>query len=214
MSTAAQIEANRLNAQSSTGPTSPEGKARSSLNALSHGFYSKHLLLPDEDPAELQLLRSSLIESYQPEDGAELLLVERIISSQWKLQRLNKLEAKTMEAPFGEFVLRDLERLSRLAQQLDSAMHRAIKALRELRKDKRKQQQEQEQPEPSKANLRNEPNSSSKARLAKGLGLDEDERTGLCDGLAKQLRDDLPQFGASAVARKLQKPSAAGAETR
>jgi hypothetical protein len=37
MSTEAQINANRLNAQKSTGPRTPEGKAASSLNALKSG---------------------------------------------------------------------------------------------------------------------------------------------------------------------------------
>jgi hypothetical protein len=205
MSTTAQIEANRLNAQSSTGPTSADGKAKSSLNALSHGFYSKHLLLPDEDPAELELLRSSLIESYQPEDGAELLLVERIISSQWKLQRLNKLEAATIQR--GPDGLGDLERLSRLAQQLDSAMHRAIKALRGSRKEKQKQEE-------SAANQRNEPNPTSKSRLASRLGLDARELNGFLDTLAKQMNENLPQFAAAAVAQKPQKLSVTGAGTR
>jgi hypothetical protein len=208
MSSAAQIEANRLNAQSSTGPTSSEGKAKSSLNALSHGFYSKYLLLPDEDPAELELLRSSLIESYQPEDGAELLLVERIVSSQWKLQRLNKLEAATIQR--GPEGLGDLERLSRLAQQLDSAMHRAIKALRESRKEKQ-QQARQDRPE---ANVRNEPNSPAKSRLTKGLGLDEQGMSGFIDSLANQLRSDLPQFAASAVVQKSQHPPVVAAPMR
>jgi hypothetical protein len=209
MSTAAQIEANRLNAQASTGPTSAEGKAKSSLNALSHGFYSKHLLLPHEDPAELELLRSSLIESYIPEDGAELLLVERIISSQWKLQRLNKLEAATIQR--GPGGLGDLERISRLAQQLDIAMHRAIKALREMRKEKQKQQEEP-QDKPT-SNARNEPNFPSKSRLAKGLGLDAHELNGFIDTLARQLRTDVPQFAASAVAQHAPKPAAAPARS-
>jgi hypothetical protein len=208
MSTAAQIEANRLNAQASTGPTSAEGKAKSSLNALSHGFYSKHLLLPDEDPAELDLLRSSLIDSYNPEDGAELLLVERIISSQWKLQRLNKLEAATIQR--GPDGLVDLERLSRLAQQLDSAMHRAIKALREMRKDKQKQQAQ----EYSTANARNEPNSQRNSRMETNLEFDRSERVGVSDSLEHQICRDLPQFAATAVARKSQKPLLTGALSR
>jgi hypothetical protein len=206
MSTAAQIEANRLNAQSSTGPVSPEGKAKSSLNALSHGFYSKHLLLPNEDPAELELLRSSLIESYHPEDGAELLLVEHIISSQWKLQRLNKLEAATIQR--GPDGLVDLERLSRLAQQLDSAMHRAIKALREMRKDKAKQQ---EQPA---ANSRNEANSTAKPKPQQRLGLGEEHVLSALQDFTRTMPGDVAQFAASAVARKAQKPSLAGVETR
>jgi hypothetical protein len=212
MSTVAQIEANRLNAQASTGPTTAEGKARSSLNALSHGFYSKHLLLPDEDPVELEVLRSSLIESYKPEDGAELLLVERIISSQWKLQRLNKLEAKTMEAPFGEFVLRDLERLSRLAQQLDSAMHRAIKALRELRKEKQKLRDQAQ--EESDSNLRNEPNYPPNSRPKPMLENSEEQVLSAVQGFTRMMHRDASQFAAAAVAQKSHKAPLASAEAR
>jgi hypothetical protein len=174
---------------------------------LSHGFYSKHLLLPDEDPAELELLRSSLIESYIPEDGAELLLVERIISSQWKLQRLNKLEAATIQR--GPGALADLERLSRLAQQLDSAMHRAIKALREMRKEKQNPRKEQLNP-----NVRNEPNSQRNSMAQRNLELDRHDLGAVNDSLVNQLSRDLPQLAATAVARKSQKPLLTGALSR
>ena len=40
MATQAQIEANRANAQKSTGPKTEEGKTKSALNHLSHGFTS------------------------------------------------------------------------------------------------------------------------------------------------------------------------------
>jgi hypothetical protein len=212
MSTVAQIEANRLNAQASTGPVTDEGKARSSLNALSHGFYSKHLLLPDEDPAELELLRSSLIDSYEPQDGAELLLVERILTCEWKTRRLEKLEIVTVQR--GPDALVDLERLSRIAQRLDNTLHKAIKALRELRADKQKQHQREQQEEQPKPNLRNEANSPSKCRVEKGLGLDPHALSGGIDSLAKQLNHDLPHFAATAVAHKAAKLPVTGAATR
>jgi len=45
-------ERNRANAQHSSGPTSPAGKARSSQNALKNGLYTISAKLPTEDSAE------------------------------------------------------------------------------------------------------------------------------------------------------------------
>src|SRR5271156_1347395 len=41
-----QIEANQKNALHSTGPTTPEGKQRSRLNALKHGLRAKEVIIP------------------------------------------------------------------------------------------------------------------------------------------------------------------------
>jgi hypothetical protein len=49
-----QIEANRRNAQQSTGPRSEAGKRTSSLNALRHGLTSRMVVLPTEDLAAYQ----------------------------------------------------------------------------------------------------------------------------------------------------------------
>jgi hypothetical protein len=46
MATAAQIEANRRNAQRSVGPRTQAGKDRSKLNALGHGCRANILVLP------------------------------------------------------------------------------------------------------------------------------------------------------------------------
>src|SRR5690348_5251733 len=51
MATVAQIAANRLNAQKSTGPRSVDGKLASSMNALKHGIDAASVLIPGEDPA-------------------------------------------------------------------------------------------------------------------------------------------------------------------
>ena len=44
-----QMEANRRNAQQSTGPRTEIGKKTSSLNALRHGLTSRVVVLPSED---------------------------------------------------------------------------------------------------------------------------------------------------------------------
>jgi hypothetical protein len=49
MATQKQIEANRRNAQHSTGPRTQEGKDRIRLNALKHGMTAKTVVLPGED---------------------------------------------------------------------------------------------------------------------------------------------------------------------
>ena len=50
-----QIAANQANAQKSTGPTSAEGKQRSSLNALKTGLTGRTVLMPGEDTEAYRL---------------------------------------------------------------------------------------------------------------------------------------------------------------
>ena len=50
MSTQRQIDANRKNAQKSTGPKTRAGKDNSRLNALTHGLTAHLVPIPDEDP--------------------------------------------------------------------------------------------------------------------------------------------------------------------
>jgi hypothetical protein len=79
MASTYQIEINRRNAAQSTGPRNPEGKERSRLNALRHGATSRLLVLPGENPQDLDQLRAALIDSFQPEDSVEATLVERAV---------------------------------------------------------------------------------------------------------------------------------------
>jgi len=60
MTTVAKIVANRLNALASTGPRTPEGKAKAAQNARKHGLFSQAAVLPDEDLDEYNRLNSQI----------------------------------------------------------------------------------------------------------------------------------------------------------
>src|SRR5579884_1245491 len=90
----AKLAANRTNAEKSTGPTSPEGKARASRNSFKHGLYSKQLVLPGEDPAELARLTADLFAEHQPANTTEELLVNELSEQYWRIRRFRLFEAK------------------------------------------------------------------------------------------------------------------------
>ncbi len=54
MSTEAQINANRQNAQKSTGPRTAEGKAVVSQNAVKHGLFAAEAVIRIENPADYE----------------------------------------------------------------------------------------------------------------------------------------------------------------
>ncbi len=93
MSTDRQIEANRLNAQHSTGPSTPEGRAAVRLNGLKYGLYAETLILPSEDPAEFDALVDRLDAEHQPATPTEELFVSQIAMACWRRLRVQRMEA-------------------------------------------------------------------------------------------------------------------------
>jgi hypothetical protein len=97
MATAAQITANRANAQRSTGPISVAGKDAVSANRLAHGLSSdKFVVLPNEDAAEYEALTAALRAEYSPATPTESFLVTELARAQWKLARIQALEAEIL----------------------------------------------------------------------------------------------------------------------
>ncbi len=62
MATEAQVQANRANAQKSTGPQTPEGKAIVSRNAITHGLLARAGVIPGEEVHEFQAHRQGLLQ--------------------------------------------------------------------------------------------------------------------------------------------------------
>ena len=93
MSTNAQIEANRANAQLSTGPKSEGGKAKSSLNAVKTGLTGATVLLPSDDAAIYEQHVRAAFDGWQPATDREKVLAQSIADTEWRLLRIPSLES-------------------------------------------------------------------------------------------------------------------------
>jgi hypothetical protein len=98
MSTQPQILANRLNAQKSTGPQTPQGKAVVSQNALKHGLSARHDVITTESQADFDLHRDALLAELDPQGPMESILADRIVSLSWRLKRADLIQNQTIDA--------------------------------------------------------------------------------------------------------------------
>ena len=98
MSTEAQILANRLNAQNSTGPRSPEGRAIVSQNALKHGLTAAHDIISSESQADFDLYRDQILDELDPASPMESMLAERVVNLSWRLKRASRIQNQAIDA--------------------------------------------------------------------------------------------------------------------
>jgi hypothetical protein len=91
-----KLEANRRNAQLSTGPTSPEGRKTVSRNAVTHGLRARHVVTIAERHPEFEQLCADLEAEWDPQTHAERFLVEQMAVIQWKLGRWEAVESAAM----------------------------------------------------------------------------------------------------------------------
>ena len=94
----ARAAASRRNGARSHGPKTPEGKARSALNALKHGMRAqKYVVLPQEDAAGFAALETAILAELAPEGALQTLLARRVAVAAWRLERADRLEAEVLE---------------------------------------------------------------------------------------------------------------------
>src|ERR1017187_4743842 len=127
-----RIAANQANSRKSTGPRTPEGKARSSQNARKHPFNpDPFAIVRIEDRAAISMHVADAIATYQPINSQERDAVERIALAKHSMRRMSVLEAgfftncldQAMSGPAEPFILNRSE----LANGIDIALaqHRA-----------------------------------------------------------------------------------------
>jgi hypothetical protein len=88
-----QIEANRRNAQLSTGPVTEEGKRRSRLNAVRHGLTAETVIDALEDSEDYAAFELAITADYDAQSAVERELVLRLASLLWRLRRATAIES-------------------------------------------------------------------------------------------------------------------------
>jgi hypothetical protein len=93
VATAAQIAANRRNAQRSTGPKTERGRARAKRNAITHGMTARTIMpvLPQEAPKELEDRTQQAITAMKPRNPLELDLVCRAVRLAGEIDRAERV---------------------------------------------------------------------------------------------------------------------------
>jgi hypothetical protein len=89
---AARLNANRQNAQLSTGPTSSEGKAISSRNATKTALTGRDVLLPTDDAERYHAHVQAFLHELTPVGQRETLLAQSLADIAWRLERIASLE--------------------------------------------------------------------------------------------------------------------------
>jgi hypothetical protein len=139
MSTEAQRAANQANAQLSTGPTTPEGKAAVSQNNFRHGLNGHFHVLPWEPQCEYDALFASLRMEHKPQTPFEVSLVEKMAQHYWLSRRALSLQETcfSLEMPLCEQE-KQLALYLRYQTTHERAFHKCSDELRKLRNEKRR----------------------------------------------------------------------------
>jgi hypothetical protein len=142
MATAAQITANQINAQASTGPRTAEGKARSAANAVSFGLFSSRGLVRPGEIEEHDQFRAGLAEELKPDTILEHAMAAQILHAMWRLRRCAQVE-ETLAARTGDTdpmdnpdTLPTQTAVDRARAQSNVALRRSMAELRRLQTER------------------------------------------------------------------------------
>jgi hypothetical protein len=97
MSSLRRINSSRANGARSRGPITPQGKERSSANALRHGLLAKCVVLENESSECFDDLVTQHIEHFAPADGVEFGMIEEMAVAHWRLRRACAIEDRLLE---------------------------------------------------------------------------------------------------------------------
>ena len=144
MSTAAQITANQLNAQSSTGPRTAEGKSQTSRNATKHGLTATYpVIRTPEEQTQFESLESAYYNELLPETPTEKTIFNNLLLAAWNIDRCHRLESElslttAIDPLLDESLAKTLARIETYRQRAERLFHKSLQLLTATPKPKRK----------------------------------------------------------------------------
>jgi hypothetical protein len=141
MSTQAQIDANRANAQNSTGPKTDEGKAKSSANARRHGLLSASgAYFTEAEQRDYEELENNLLKECLPGSELEHQAFLRYAFNTYQVMRAQRLEVEAqdnfLDNPGDEKYFAQMERMVKITGMLERRADKALNELRRLQRDR------------------------------------------------------------------------------
>jgi len=116
-----QIEANRRNAEKSTGPKTEAGKQASRCNAVRHGLTAETVIGALEDAEDYKAFETAITADYDAQSAVERELVLRLASVLWRLRRATTMETGLFEIQAAH--LRDYRQNRRLLLDSRDIIH-------------------------------------------------------------------------------------------
>jgi hypothetical protein len=136
---AARQSANAANARLSTGPRTPEGKARSAANSRKHGLTARDLVIGTEDCEEFDDVLANLQFDVAPQGAIQQILFDELVAAAWNLRRIRRMEtelcadaATYLDLLNDDQVQTKLDRLARHKSRIERTFHRSLKELKAL----------------------------------------------------------------------------------
>ena len=92
-----KAESSRINGAKSRGPKTPQGRANSSMNAVTHGLTAKTLLLQNESQADFLEMVNAYIDVLGPANAMEVEIVSDIAAARWRLRRMWRYQTAILD---------------------------------------------------------------------------------------------------------------------
>ncbi len=127
--------------------TSDARKAVSSQNSFKQGLYSSRLVIPSDDPAQLDALKATLFAEHKPANETEALLVQEMAEHYWLMKRYRRLETTFLSLDRPQ--PREAEAAQRMHGRAERSFYKAFKTLRELKKERKLQERAASQNAPA-----------------------------------------------------------------